>query len=340
MISGRAAAARRPQSVLRFTVGFVLAVASLGVVAESFLRLFPPRDIYAFRGKASPLTGPYGADPDFTVGYASWDAFRAENGERLGEYLPLDARSDGRKLWAFFGNSFVQATGMLGDTARAALPEHRIFYLGKNESLEVRFAQVKLLLENGLRPERIFIELMPVDVLGLGPQPLATRRVTARGALTYDLPQFLEPLNGLVHQTRLGLTGCVRAGWQRGNPRFQPQRLYEGVQEPLKSDLQFLFANLARVARRHGTPVTVLLIPAYHQICCGASYGFQDQLGALFRAEGCDVFDPRAPFAAQPDKDGLFIPDRHFSARGNQILLAELLKHLEESAVPAMAAKP
>ncbi len=94
------------------------------------------------------------------------------------------------------------------------------------------------------------------------------------------------------------------------------------------SDLHQLFGSLARVGRSHEVPVTVLLIPAYHQIRDGASCGFQDTLTPLLRQAGLDVFDPRDAFRAQPDLDGLFIPDLHFSPRGNQILLSELLRHV------------
>lgn len=313
----------------RFALGCVLSVALLGGFAEVYLRLFPPRDLYPYLGEASPLTGIYQPDDDFNIGYRGWEALSAENAERLSAFLPFASHEDGRPLWAFFGNSFVQAPDMLADTARKALPGRRVFHLGRNEELCLRLAQIKLLLENGLRPERVFVALMPVDVLGLGAQPLATQRVTARGALTYELPHFPAPLDGVVRHSRLGLAACVRTGWQLGNPHFRRNTLYNGVGEPLLGDLRHLFANLNRVARRHGVPVTVLLIPAYHQICCGASCGFQDNLGAMLRQEGLDVFDPRDAFRAQPNQEGLFIPDRHFSPRGNQILLSELLGHLD-----------
>ena len=40
----------------------------------------------------------------------------------------------------------------------------------------------------------------------------------------------------------------------------------------------------------------------------------------------CDV---RGAFLAAPDKPGLFIPDKHFSATGNRLLLATILEHLK-----------
>lgn len=320
----------KPGVAWQFALGCGLAVALLAGAAELYLRLFPPHDLYPYLGDQSPLTGIYKPDDDFSVTYRSWDAFAADNADRLREYLPLEANPDGRPMWAFFGNSFVQAPGMLADQTRAHVADHHVFNLGKNEPLFVRLAQIKLLLEHGLKPERIFVELMPVDVINIGTQPLETNHVTDRGALTYRLPPQARFLHQLTGSSRVALAASVRAGRQSGNPSFRSDRLYEGVPEPLLRDLRQLFGNLARVAREHQVPVTVLLIPAYHQIREGASSGFQDTLGALFREQGMDVFHPRDAFRRQPDLDGLFIPDRHFSDRGNAILLAELLKHLQE----------
>jgi hypothetical protein len=84
----------------------------------------------------------------------------------------------------------------------------------------------------------------------------------------------------------------------------------------------------------------VLLIPAYHQVSAGARFGFQDALAPAFRELGLDTFDPRAAFLAQPDKPGLFIPDLHFSARGNRLLLDELLAHLRQTPGTAVAREP
>jgi hypothetical protein len=313
-----------------FVLGCVLAVALLAGFAELFLRLFPPHDLDPYLGEDTPLTGIYRPDGDFSVTYRSWDAFRADNAERLREFLPFEADRDGRPLWAFFGNSFVQAPGMLADTARAGVPDRRIFNLGRNEHLFLRLAQVKLLLEHGMKPERIFIELMPVDVVPMGSQPLATNHVTARGALTYLLPRQVRLVDWLMGHSRLALTASVRTGRQRGNPAFRSDRLYQGLHDPLLGDLRLLFGNLARVARQHQVPVTLLLIPAFHQVREGAPCGFQDTLTPVLREQGYDVFDPRDAFRRQPDHDGLFIPDKHFSPRGNELLLAELLRHLHD----------
>jgi hypothetical protein len=312
----------------RFLLGSLLAVGLFGGLAEAFLRLFPPLDLQPYMGEASPLTGGYAPDEDFGVTYRSWDVFCRENAERLEPYLPLEGHADSRPTWAFFGNSFVQAPGMLADHARATVADRRIFNLGRNELLFIRFAQIKLLLEHGLKPERLFVELMPVDLLSLGRQPLSTLQVTGRGALTYRPSLPGAPADAVVEESRLFLTAWIRSGRHHGNPRFNPQTLYQGIPEPLLGDVARLFANLARIARAHGVPVTVLLIPAYHQVLRRESFGFQDSLTALLAPMGYDVFDPRAAFCAYPDKPSLHLPDKHLTAEGNRLLLAELLAHV------------
>jgi hypothetical protein len=311
-----------------FLLGGVLAAVPLALLAEGFLRLCPPKDLHPYLGEASPLTGPFAPDHDFGVTYRSWEAFCDDNRERLAPFLPLPARSDALPVWALFGNSFVQAPGMLGDVARERVHDRRVFYLGRNEHLCVRLAQLKLLLEHGLEPERVFFELMPVDLVTLGEQPFSTLQVTTRGALTYR-PRLPGGVAGLlVRHSSLALTAQVRAGWQRGNPSFNGKRLYEGIDAPLLSDLEHVFGNLARVARQKQVPVTVLLIPAYHQVVGGASFRFQDTLAGLLRGQGYDVLDLRAPYCRHPDPASLFLPDKHFNRAGNELLLDAILRHI------------
>ncbi|HJT78435.1 MAG TPA: hypothetical protein VJ739_14625, partial [Gemmataceae bacterium] len=312
----------------RFLLGAALAAGLLAGLAEGFLRLFPPRDLHPYLGEDSPLTGLFAPDADFGLRYRSWDDLRGDYAERLAAFGPLHPTSaDPRPVWAFFGNSFFQAPGMLADTARASVPDRRIFNLARNELLEVRFAQVKMLLDNGLEPERIFIELMPTDLLRLGEQPLDSLHITARGAETYR-PRLPGGAAGwVIGHSRLAFTAWCRGGWQHGNPHFNRRTLYSGVEPPLYADTARLFADLARVARGHDVPVTVLLIPSYHQVVEGASFGFQDQLGALFRSEGLDVLDPRDAFCRHPHPADLYLPDLHLTAAGNRLLLDAVLRH-------------
>jgi hypothetical protein len=323
-----------------FLLGLAFSWVALLGLAEAYLRFFPPRDLHEYLGEDSPLTGPFVPDGEFGVAYQSWAAFREANAERLQPYLPLRDHPDRRPIWAFFGNSFVHAEGMLADTARAALPERHIFNLGRNEQLFVRFAQVKLLLEHGLRPERLFVLLTPLDFVIVGRQPLETIRPTRRGALAYEPHHPSGPLGWLTRHSRTAFTAWVRGGWQRGNPDFRDATVCGRPDEPLLSDTRRLFASLARHTRAAGVPVTVLLAPGYVQVCGSAGFGLYDALAPMLRKQGFDVFDPRDAFLGAPDPAALFLPDRHYSELGNQLLLHELLRHLHYGTHAGATAEP
>ncbi len=316
--------------VLRFCVGVVLAVALLLGLAEGFLRLFPPSDLRPLLGEESGLTGPYAPDADFAVTYRSFADFAAENARALRRCPPLDRPAD-RPVWAMFGNSFVQAPGMLADTARRRVADRLVFNLGRNEHLAVRLAQIKLLLENGFKPERIFVEVMPVDMPVQ--QPLDTIEVTSQGAMTHRPRLPPEPAATVVRNSRLALSAWCRCGLHQAHPGYDRASIHDRLPDTLEADVRRLLTGLARAAHGHGVPVTVLLIPTYDQVCKGASFGFQDAVAALGRAAGLDVCDVRRVFLDHPNKPAQFIPDKHFSPLGNELLLDELLRHLEEGGV-------
>lgn len=312
----------------RFILGCVLAALPLVVVAELYLRYFPPKDLHPYLGDDSPLTGLFRSDDEFGVAYRSWDDFVADNAVAMKPWQSGTAGADRRPIWAFFGNSFVQADGMLADTVRAHVHDRRTFNLGRNEHLWVRFAQIKLLLDHGLSPERVFVELMPVDTAVVGEQPLATLHINDRGGLTYKTSLPGGPASWMIEHSRTALTAWVRSGRHKGNPRFNSKKLYEGAPDHLTSDLSQMFGGLARLSRHHHVPITVLLIPSYHQVVKGASWGFQDGLGEVFRSQGLDVFDPRDAFRRHPAPAQLYLPDLHLAPEGNRLLLDELLRHV------------
>src|SRR5207249_121749 len=136
----------------------------------------------------------------------------------------------------------------------------------------VRFAQIKLLLENGLAPERIIFELMPLDAAIFGRQPLDTIHVTERGAVTYRPRLPAGPAGCAVAHSRLALTAWARTGRHYGNPAFRPDDINRGADAAMLADLRTVYGNLARVARAHGVPVTVVLIPTYEQVVRGMPF--------------------------------------------------------------------
>ena len=132
----------------------------------------------------------------------------------------------------------------------------------------------------------------------------------------------------LVQDSRLALSGWVRADMQHHIPNYNPSVMTRRMDPRVLKEVEYLFTRIAEVAARHHVPVTVLLIPNHEQITKGAGYAFQDELTRIAKEKGLDVLDVRDVFLKYPDKPALFIPDKHFSDLGNQILLSEFVKHL------------
>lgn len=312
----------------RFVAGGLTAALLLLGLAEVFLQFFPPSDLHPYLGDRSPTRGILVADERFGAHYRSWDEFHRDNRKRLDPYLPFRDPESGRPIWAMFGNSFIHAPGMLADTARERLKDRVIFNLGRNEPFMLRMAQVELLLDNGLKPERIFFELMPIDVVPLAEQPLRTVRVGAGGALGYEADVPPGVTEWLVRDSRVALTAWCRAGLHRGGRNYKRYPLHTRVPDHLQHDLEHLFGALAEVTQRHSVPVTVILIPPYHQTLHGDPCGFQDAVAPMLRAQGYDVFDPRRAFLRHPNRPGLYLPDKHLTPEGNRLLLDCLLSHV------------
>ena len=182
---------------------------------------------------------------------------------------------------------------MLADAARSRVENRDVFNLGQNTPLPIRFAQVDLLLQLGLRPERIFFAIMPIDTLDIGRFPLDTMRVTSRGGLGYE-PHLPARLAGrAIGLSRSALALWVRTNNHRGNPDYSPSDIHRTIEERLLEDLLHLFAALGGATNAAHVPVTILLIPDERQIVRGAPFGFQDTLIPHLARLGLDVFDPR-----------------------------------------------
>jgi hypothetical protein len=309
-------------------LGALVAVVLFTTLGEAFLRTFPPTDMHRYLGDESPLCGPFAADAELGVRYRDWPALAAD----YPDMPPLDPAADPRPTWAFFGNSFVQAPGMLAETTRDLVPARRIFHLGRNEYLNVRLAQIAPLLDAGLQPERIVINLMPLDTAPFGCDPLSSVHVNPRGAMTFR-PRYPDGISGrLLASSALARAGWFRSGWHHVDSTFHPKHLARCVPDHLLADIEKMFAAIACVTRTRQIPVTVLLTPTYEQVVGRAAPVFQDAVTPLLQRHGLDVCDVRATFAAWPEerKPALFIPDKHFSPPGNVLLLMELLRHWRE----------
>jgi hypothetical protein len=234
------------------------------------------------------------------------------------------------KLWAFFGNSFAQAPGMLADTAREHIRTRIVFNLGKNELLPVRLAQAEFLLDSGLPVERLFVVLLPIDGWWLSRTGLDQIRVTAGGGIAYE-PRVPELIRPIVRNSRLALQSWTQTNFHFNEPSYLMRDVNTRFDDPMLADMRELFTEFAKGVARHQVPVTVVLIPNYEQTVDLAGCAFQDAVTPVFKELDYDVCDVRQAFRDYPTegKAGLFIPDKHFSPTGNRLLLAAILKHLK-----------
>lgn len=316
----------RGRARLQFAAGFAVAAVALLALGEVGLRVAPPRTVQPYLPD-DDRPGPFRSDPVYGVQYKSWEAFEDDYKEELIPLRDLLTSPDPPPTWAMFGSSFVHAPGMLADTTRKHVPNRRVFNLGRNEELYVRAAQIDLLLDHGLRPGRIVFALMPLDVSVLAHHTFGMVRAGDGGHLAYE-PRLPTLGAGVIRNSRLALTGWVRADLQHAIPLFNPADMTRRMDPRVTEQVRYLFRVIAAATRKHNVPVTVLLIPNWEQVTKGAGFAFQDTLTPLATEAGFDVLDVRDAFRNYPDKPALFIPDKHFSDLGNRILLAELVRHL------------
>lgn len=311
---------------LRVAAGFASATVVIVAIGEAALRAVPPRSIAPYL-QEDETPGPFRSDPVYGVQYKSWDAFHADYAKELKPHETLFTSSEPPRTWAMFGSSFVHSGDMLADTTRKHVPNRHVFNLGRNEHVYVRAAQIELLLEYGLRPERILFALMPLDIAAFARQGFAHVHAGKGGALAYD-PQVPNIGGAVVVNSRLALAGWVRAEMQNSIPFFKPGGMTRRMDSRVLAESRYLFEQLGRVSQLYHVPMTILLIPNWEQITKGEPYAFQDALQPLATDAGLDVLDVRDPFRSHPNKPALFIPDKHFSDIGNRILLNEFVKHL------------
>ena len=316
----------RGRARLQSAAGFAIAAFVLLAVGEIGVGIAPPRTVQPYLPD-DDRPGPFQSDPHYGVQYRSWDAFRHDYQDGLKPHEFLFASPNPPTTWAMFGSSFVHAPDMLADTTRKYIPNRHVFNLGRNEFLNVRAAQIELLLEHGLRPERIVFAMQPLDAAIFANQTVSMVHAGPNGAQAFD-PRLPSVGGGLIRQSRLALAGWVRADLQHAVPFHNPAAMVDCVHPVIRVELQALLNRIGAVMARYRVPVTVLLMPNFEQIAKGAGYAFQDEVATLATEAGLDVYDVRDPFRNYPDKPALFVPDKHFSDVGNRILLAELVKHL------------
>lgn len=321
----------RIRGSVAFGVGFVATLGAVLLIGEAYARLAPPKDVGEHIAPSAPKIGMYRPDPELGADYRSFDDLRGENAARLAELGPLDSA---KPTWLFFGNSFVQAHGMMADTARRMRPDRRVFNLGRNVELPLRAAQARHLLVAGLRPERMFFVLLPLDLVHIGRRPLAFIEITPGGAITTRLRWPDPPWTLPVAGSRLASIAWVRSGRADGDPTFNRHKVAEAPSTRVRNDLARILDHLAETSRRYGVPTTVIAIPNREQVFGRAGFGFQDALRELSRKAGLDFYDARSVLLNVDDTRAVFLPDWHFNERGNALLMQGLLSHLESRERP------
>ncbi len=317
---------RVTRGALGRAAGFALAAVAVFALGELYLRVAPPGDLAQYLPDGD-RTGPFRDDPEFGVQYRSLDALAADNPGRFDPFRPLFHDPNAR-VWAFFGTSFAQAPGMLADTTRKHVPQRTTFNLGKNEAFPVRLAQAALLLDSGLKPERIFLVTIPLDSLAFVQHGLDQHRATPNGGLTYA-PRVPTLGGALVRNSRLALKGWTRTTLHQNRPFYSTSAINTRVDPVARADLRTVYGHFAKRCAQHKVPVTVVLLPSHEQVTRGAGYAAQQMFAEEARAVGFDVCDVCSAFRNWPDRAALFIPDKHFSDTGNRLLLAELVAHLK-----------
>jgi hypothetical protein len=294
---------------LAFLTGFGVSLAAILLVGEGFARFSLPRDIREHLTQGSAQKGPFRPDPVLGATYRSYEAFATENSMRLRQQGPLDWSTP---TWLFFGNSFVQAEGMIAETMARLLPEMRIFALRENVLLPLRAAQARLLLEAGLRPERIFFVVLPIDLLQIGQRPLAFISVNEKGVIGTRLRWPDAPWGDLVSASRLATIAWIRSGRANGDPGFNKNLVATAPSPRVLDDLSRILGHLAESSYRFNVPVTIVAIPDRDQIFGRLSFRLQDEMRQMSRRLKLDFYDAHEPLLPVSDKRSLFLTDWHF----------------------------
>lgn len=297
------------------------------LLGEAILRCAPPADLQSYIVDSRHSNGPFSADLTLGVAYRSLQSFEDDYKERTAE---LSRTNQGRPVWALFGNSFVQAPGMLGDSAQAELPGKQFYFLRRNEFMQVRVAQFRLLAQLSQKPEQALFVVLPIDLFGIAENPASLTTATASGSLARRMPSMGAGWHWM-DQSRLILAAKVRSSRGELVPGFRAKDVMRPLDPLLATELNQMFREVGNIAAKAKIPVTVVYIPNREQIMGDDSSAPQEAFKTAATYGNLPFLDTTPQFRAEADRVGLLIPDGHFSARGNQVLLAAILGGLQKS---------
>ena len=324
-MDGAVAIARSRTGRLRLAAGIVIGILLPLAAGEAYVRLLPPADLKPYLGDSYARSGVYRPDPLLRVDYRSADDFVPSDGTpRLRDLTPLNVD----RTWLFFGVSFA---GGMSRWAGESLPSHRVLFFREiGDEFHMRVAQARLLLENGLRPERMFFPLIPVEFARYVLRPLSWVDVNRYGAITYRVRMPGWPLDALLAHSWLARVACVRSKLHLASPTYRLSRITESVPQTVVDDFELMLSALADLSRKYRVPVTIVLLPDRRQILGSSNFELQSKMSALARKVGLDVFDPKAVFLDYPDKRAMYLPDWHYTSLGQGRLFDALMVHLRQ----------
>lgn len=304
--------------------GVVLGLLLPLALGEAFLRVRPPENIRQFLDGDPILMRHYRSDAVLRMNYRSPDSYRPTEAPPLAQI----EKSVSKPTWAVFGVSFGKG---ISETAREMMPSHRIlFFREANDRLNMRVQQARMILDYGIKVDRLIFVLIPQEIARYTETPLSFFNINADGAVVYDLRMPPKPFDALVKNSRLALIGWVRARRHNAIPNFRLSTITENVPDTVREDFRIMFGELGKLQREKGVPVTVVMLPDRRQVLNdGSSYLLQKTMKALASEAGIDIYDPVELLRAQPDRRALYIPDWHYTERGYGLVVDGLNAHFE-----------
>jgi hypothetical protein len=225
------------------------------------------------------------------------------------------------------------------------MASHRIlFFREVNDRLHMRVQQARMILDYGIKAERMIFVLIPLEIARYTETPLSFVNVNEGGAVTYSVRMPPQPFDRIVRNSRLALVGWVRARRHNALPNFRLSTITENVPETVRNDFRLMFGELGKLSREKGVPVTIVILPDRRQVLNdGSSYAMQKTMTALAQESGIDIYDPVELLRAQPDRRALFVPDWHYTEAGYELVVKGLnehfAKHAKRSAVSSERAQ-
>lgn len=312
------------RSRLAFAAGLLAGLLLLLLLGEAAMRLRPPGNIHEFLGDASPLSKTiYRPDPDLYVNYRSADLFRPAESPMLAD-VP---KNSAKPTWVFFGVSFGVA---ISRTAERLIPSRRVlFFREVGDRLHMRIAQARMILDYGIKAERMVFVLIPLEIARYTQTPLESVYVNKNGAITYRIRKPPAPFSWLVDHSRLALVAWVRSRQHNWLPFFRLSRITEEVPPLVEQDFRHMFGELEKLQREYGVAVTVVVLPDRRQVLYDDSaYVLQKKFAALGKEAGIDIYDPVELMRAQPKRWALFVPDWHYTEAGYELVTNGLADHI------------